>query len=106
MSRQRAIELKIKRDRRIALEAGRRLARCDPADAIVVSGISGCFPDSDGLPDFADNLFGKVDVISDDDRRWTIGKRDARRPAARPPPPQHARGKKKKRFGRSKIVGY
>lgn len=74
MSRQQAIELKIKTDREIALKAGRRLANCDPGDEIVISGFSGSFPNSDGLPQFAENLFNKVDLISDDDRRWTIGK--------------------------------
>lgn len=74
MSRQQAIELKIKTDREIALKAGRRLVKCDPGDEIVISGFSGSFPNSDGLPQFADNLFNKVDLISDDDRRWTIGK--------------------------------
>jgi len=75
MSRQQAIDLKIKRDREIALRAGRRLVKCDPGDEIVISGFSGSFPNSDGLPDFADNLFNKVDLISDDNRRWTIGKK-------------------------------
>lgn len=74
MSRQQAIELKIKKDREIALRAGRRLVKCDVADEIVISGFSGSFPNSDGLPNFAENLFNKVDLISDDDRRWTIGK--------------------------------
>ncbi|CAI6352158.1 unnamed protein product [Macrosiphum euphorbiae] len=72
MSRQQAIDLKIKTDREIALRAGRRLVKCDPGDEIVISGFSGSFPNSDGLPDFADNLFNKVDLISDDNRRWTI----------------------------------
>lgn len=76
MLRQQAIELKIKRDREIALEAGRRLVKCDPGDEIVISGFSGSFPDADGLPDFAEKLFNKVDLISDDHRRWTIGKPD------------------------------
>ncbi|XP_050425474.1 fatty acid synthase [Adelges cooleyi] len=73
MSRQQAIELKIKADREIALNAGRKLVQCDPGDEIVISGFSGSFPNSDGLPNFAENLFNKVDLISDDDRRWTIG---------------------------------
>jgi len=75
MSRQQAIELKIKTDREIALKAGRRLVKCDPGDEIVISGFSGSFPNSDGLPDFANKLFNKEDLISDDNRRWTIGKK-------------------------------
>ncbi|VVC40005.1 Hypothetical protein CINCED_3A009213 [Cinara cedri] len=72
MSRQ-TVESKIKKDRDIALEAIRRLIKCDPGDEIVISGFSGSFPNCDGLRDFAENLFNKVDLISDDDRRWTIG---------------------------------
>lgn len=74
MSRQQAIELKIKRDREIALKAGRKLAKCEPGDEIVLTGFSGNFPDSDGLKNFGDNLFNKVDLISDDTRRWALGK--------------------------------
>lgn len=74
MSRQQAIELKIKKDREIALKAGRKLAKCEPGDEIVLSGFSGSFPDSDGLPNFAESLFNKVDLISADHRRWNLGK--------------------------------
>ncbi|XP_050524285.1 fatty acid synthase [Daktulosphaira vitifoliae] len=72
MSRQQAIELKIKNDRQLALNAGRKLVKCDPGEDIVISGISGSFPNSDGIPNFAENLFNKVDLISGDDRRWSI----------------------------------
>lgn len=82
MSRQQSLELKIKTDREIALKAGRRLVKCDPGDEVVITGFSGSFPNSDGLLDFADKLFNKVDLISDDDRRWTIGKRRNRAAAS------------------------
>jgi len=74
MSRQQAIELKIKKDREIALIARRRLVKCVPGDEVVISGCSGSFPDCDGLPEFAENLFNKVDLITSDNRRWTSGK--------------------------------
>ena len=40
---------------------------------IVISGIAGRFPDSDNIKHFQENLFNKVDLISDDDRRWKLG---------------------------------
>lgn len=37
---------------------------------IVVSGISGRFPNSDNLKEFGYNLYNKVDMTTDDDSRW------------------------------------
>ena len=42
-------------------------------DEIVISGIAGRFPDSDNVKHFQENLFNKVDLVSDDDRRWKLG---------------------------------
>jgi fatty acid synthase, animal type len=42
----------------------------DPEDEIVISGISGRFPNSDNLTEFAFNLYNKVDMVDDDERRW------------------------------------
>lgn len=42
---------------------------------VVISGIAGVFPDSDNVSQFGDNLFSKVDLVSDDDRRWKLGKK-------------------------------
>lgn len=64
----------IERDRKIALQAGRRLANCKPGEEVCISGIAGFFPDSDNVRDFGEKLFNKVDLISDDDRRWKLGK--------------------------------
>lgn len=44
-----------------------------PGDEIVISGIAGRFPDSDNMEEFKTNLLNKVDLISDDDRRWRLG---------------------------------
>lgn len=60
-------------DRSLALEAGRRLASAEPGEEVVITGISGFYPDSDNVTDFAEKLFNKVDLISDDDRRWKLG---------------------------------
>lgn len=51
----------------------RGLAAQDPGEEIVISGIAGRFPDSDNVKHFKENLFNKVDLISDDDRRWKLG---------------------------------
>lgn len=76
MAQPQTLDLKIKEEKEIVLKAGRRQVKCDPGDEIVISGFSGSFPNSDGLPNFAENLFNKVDLTSDDDRRWTMGRND------------------------------
>jgi hypothetical protein len=42
-------------------------------EEIVISGIGGRFPESDTVDEFANNLYNKVDMIVDDDRRWPKG---------------------------------
>jgi hypothetical protein len=44
-----------------------------PEEDIVISGISGRFPDSDNVHMLRDNLMNKVDLVTDDDRRWLLG---------------------------------
>lgn len=41
-----------------------------PEDEIVISGISGRFPNSDNMCDFSHNLYNKIDMVDDDERRW------------------------------------
>lgn len=74
MSRQQVIEHKMKTDRGFALRAGCRLANCDSGDEIVISGFSGSFPKTDGIPNLAKNLFNKIDLTSENSKRWSIGK--------------------------------
>lgn len=38
---------------------------CDPDDEIVISGISGRFPSSASVSDFANNLYNAVDMVDD-----------------------------------------
>ena len=45
-------------------------ATINPEDEIVISGISGRFPNSDNMHDFAHNLYNKVDMVDDDEKRW------------------------------------
>lgn len=42
-------------------------------DEIVVSGISGRLPESNNLEEFWENLINGVDMVTEDDRRWTPG---------------------------------
>lgn len=46
-------------------------ARCQ--EAVVASGMSGRFPESSSVEEFAHNLFSGVDMVTEDDRRWTPG---------------------------------
>ena len=50
----------------------RGIAAQDPGEEIVISGIAGRFPDSDNIRHLKANLFNKIDLISDDDRRWKL----------------------------------
>ncbi|CAL1290486.1 unnamed protein product [Larinioides sclopetarius] len=43
------------------------------ASEIVISGISGRFPESDSIAEFSQNLFNKVDLMTEDNRRWEPG---------------------------------
>ncbi|XP_068233154.1 fatty acid synthase [Palaemon carinicauda] len=40
---------------------------------VVISGMSGKFPESNNIEEFAQNLYGGVDMVTEDDRRWTPG---------------------------------
>lgn len=37
---------------------------------IVISGISGRFPNSNNLLEFSRNLYNKIDMVDDDESRW------------------------------------
>jgi hypothetical protein len=56
-----------------AIQAGMRLAHPAPGEEVVISGVAGCFPDSSDVYHLRDNLMNKVDMISDDNRRWKLG---------------------------------
>lgn len=43
-------------------------------DDIVISGIAGRFPQSDNIDELAANLLNKIDMVTQDDSRWPIGK--------------------------------
>lgn len=46
------------------------LSVSDPSEEIVVSGISGRFPKSKNMTEFAYNLYNKVDMVDDSETRW------------------------------------
>lgn len=45
----------------------------DMTEDIVISGISGRFPESDNVDELSENLLNHVDMITEDERRWPIG---------------------------------
>ncbi|XP_050552883.1 fatty acid synthase-like [Spodoptera frugiperda] len=54
------------------LQSGHRLSHPPPGDEVLITGVSGYFPDSDSVIHLQENLFNKVDLISGDSRRWTL----------------------------------
>ncbi|KAJ8679083.1 hypothetical protein QAD02_014870 [Eretmocerus hayati] len=50
----------------------RKLKPVPPEEEIVISGIAGRFPESNNLRHFEENLMNKLDLITDDDRRWKL----------------------------------
>lgn len=42
----------------------------NPGEDIVISGISGRFPNSHNVNDLAFNLYNKIDCVDDSERRW------------------------------------
>lgn len=48
----------------------KKLSERSEEDEIVISGISGRFPNSHNVGEFASNLFNKIDMVDEDERRW------------------------------------
>ena len=51
----------------------RKLPKVQPGDEVVISGISGRFPESHNVKHLQENLLSKRDLITDDGRRWKLG---------------------------------
>lgn len=51
-----------------------KIGELDNDDDIVISGISGRFPESDNIDELNDNLYNHVDMVTEDNRRCPIGK--------------------------------
>ncbi|XP_021929707.1 fatty acid synthase-like [Zootermopsis nevadensis] len=45
-------------------------AQSSPGEEVVISGLAGCFPESQNVYQLRDNLFNKVDMVTEDDQRW------------------------------------
>ncbi len=43
-------------------------------EELVISGVSGRFPESDTVEEFAEHLYNGDDLITDDNRRWEPGR--------------------------------
>jgi fatty acid synthase len=47
-----------------------RSAQSLPYEEVVISGLAGCYPKSENVYQLRDNLFNKVDMVTEDDQRW------------------------------------
>jgi len=45
----------------------------DCAREVVISGLSGRFPESDNIAEFREHLINGDDMVTEDDRRWEPG---------------------------------
>jgi fatty acid synthase len=50
-----------------------RSAQSPHYEEVVISGLAGCYPESENVYQLQDNLFNKVDMVTEDDRRWKFG---------------------------------
>jgi fatty acid synthase len=53
--------------------ANQTFLKCLLKEEIVISGLSGRYPESDTVDEFAQNLYNNIDMINDDERRWPKG---------------------------------
>jgi len=51
----------------------KRYKALEPGEEIVISGIAGRFPESNNVEELKNNLLNKIDMVTDDDRRWKLG---------------------------------
>lgn len=52
------------------LSKNSRAVFSDPGDEIVISGVSGRFPNANNVKEFAEKLYNKIDCVDDDESRW------------------------------------
>ncbi|XP_011878072.1 PREDICTED: fatty acid synthase [Vollenhovia emeryi] len=56
-----------------ALKSSKKIYKTpEPGNEIVISGIAGRFPESKNVEELKDNLLNKVDLVTDDNRRWEL----------------------------------
>ena len=51
---------------------GRWLSSPPAGEEVVISGMSGRFPESDNVYEFRDNLFNKMEMVTENEKRWKI----------------------------------
>ncbi|KAK9875962.1 hypothetical protein WA026_011064, partial [Henosepilachna vigintioctopunctata] len=54
-----------------AILKGRQYASPPPGEEVCITGISGSFPNALNIDQLKEKLFNKIDMASDDERRWT-----------------------------------
>lgn len=47
-----------------------KFVKVNSDDEIVISGIAGRFPNSNNMEEFSYNLFNKIDMVDEEERRW------------------------------------
>jgi fatty acid synthase len=50
-----------------------RSAQSPHYEEVVISGLAGCYPESENVYQLRDNLFNKVDMVTEDYRSWNFG---------------------------------
>ena len=50
-------------------------AKWNTDDEVVITGISGRFPECDSMEEFKEQLLAGIDLVTADDRRWPPGKK-------------------------------
>jgi acyl transferase domain-containing protein len=57
----------------VFISASLQSKKSTPQEEIVISGISGYFPESRNVYQLQDNLFNKVNMVTQDNQRWKCG---------------------------------
>lgn len=50
-----------------------RKVKWNVSEKIVISGISGRYPESNSVEEFSENLYNKIDMVTEDSRRFRLG---------------------------------
>ncbi|XP_063924749.1 fatty acid synthase-like [Zophobas morio] len=56
-----------------SFQYSRWLSSPPPGDEVVISGMSGRFPESENIHEFRDNLFNKKQMVTENETRWKAG---------------------------------
>ena len=56
-----------------SFQYSRWLSSPPPGDEVVISGMSGRFPESENIHEYRDNLFNKKQMVTENETRWKAG---------------------------------